>query len=122
MRKIFMIFSIATVFAACNTKSKTDLETNKDVVPTDTTGAFKNSLSTDTATATIAQPTVPAPTRTAPPPVNRTVTHVATRRQTPPREVTTPAPVTESKTVTAPVTTSTTTSSAPANQGSASNN
>src|SRR6476620_10457910 len=107
MRKILMVFSIATVFAACNAKK--DLETSKDVVPTDTTGAYKNSLATDTATIA-PTPVTPAVTvtKTAPP-------ATAKRRQAPPKVIYLPAP--ETKPVTAPVTTTTTTTTTPSTTG-----
>ncbi|MEP6615236.1 MAG: YMGG-like glycine zipper-containing protein [Ginsengibacter sp.] len=98
MRKILMVFSVVTVFAACNTK-KTDLETSKDVVPTDTTGAYNNSLSTDTATMS-EKAVVPAVT---PPPVTRTITKVVTRKQAP-KVIYLPAPTTQTNPAPAPVT------------------
>jgi hypothetical protein len=46
MKKILHCFLAASIFVACN--SKTDLDTNKDVVLTDTTGMYKSNMYTDT--------------------------------------------------------------------------
>ena len=59
-----MIFATASVFAACNSKTDTDLDTKKDVITTDTSAMYKSNGSTDvgTATAPAAAPAVtPAP-------------------------------------------------------------
>ena len=45
-----MIITIATVFAACNSDSKSDLQTNK-VMLTDTAGIYNSNASSDTGTA-----------------------------------------------------------------------
>ncbi len=50
MKKVLMAFAIASVFAACKSDSKSDLETNK-VMLTDTTGMYNNNMSSDTSTA-----------------------------------------------------------------------
>ena len=50
MKKLLMAITIASVFAACKSDSKTDLQTNK-VMLTDTTGIYKNNMSSDTGTA-----------------------------------------------------------------------
>ena len=50
MKKILMIITIATVFAACNSDSKSDLQTNK-VMLTDTAGIYNSNASSDTGTA-----------------------------------------------------------------------
>jgi hypothetical protein len=50
MKKIIMIVTIASVFAACKSDTKTDLQTNK-VMLTDTTGIYKNNMSSDTGSA-----------------------------------------------------------------------
>ena len=55
MKKILTIIAAATIFVACNSKS--DLDTNKDVVVTDTTNMYKSNASTDISTAT--QPAQP---------------------------------------------------------------
>lgn len=63
MRKILMICATASIFVACNTKS--DLETKKDVVVTDTSAMYKSNGSTDTATTVVAPPAAaPAPVTT----------------------------------------------------------
>jgi hypothetical protein len=46
MKKILQCFMVALIFAACN--SKTDLDTNKDVILTDTSGMYKSNIMTDT--------------------------------------------------------------------------
>ena len=59
MKKILTIFATASIFVACN--SKTDLDTNKDVVVTDTTNMYKSNASTDVNTANQLQPQEQAP-------------------------------------------------------------
>src|SRR5437868_12285153 len=56
MKKIFLIGAVA-FFAACNSDSKSDMDTKKEIV-TDTSAQFKNSVNTDTAktTETLAAP------------------------------------------------------------------
>ena len=49
MKKILTIFAAASLFVACNSKS--DLDTNKDVVVTDTTNMYRSNASTDISTA-----------------------------------------------------------------------
>ena len=49
MKKILAIFAASSLFVACNTKS--DLDTNKAVVVTDTTNMYKSNASTDINTA-----------------------------------------------------------------------
>jgi hypothetical protein len=46
MKKIAQYLIAASLFVACNSKS--DLDTNKDVVLTDTTGMYKSNMTTDT--------------------------------------------------------------------------
>ena len=46
MKKMLQCFMVALIFAACN--SKTDLDTNKDVILTDTSGMYKSNIMTDT--------------------------------------------------------------------------
>ncbi len=46
MKKVIQYFMVATIFVAC--KSKSDLDTNKDVILTDTTGMYKSNMRTDT--------------------------------------------------------------------------
>jgi hypothetical protein len=61
MKKLFTIIAAATMFAACSSKS--DLDTQKDVVITDTTNMYKSNASTDISSGQI-QPTMaqqPAP-------------------------------------------------------------
>ena len=50
MKKLLMVITIATVFAACKSDSKSDLQTNK-VMLTDTSGVYNNNASSDTGTA-----------------------------------------------------------------------
>ncbi len=45
-----MVLAIASVFAACKSDSKSDLETNK-IIMSDTTGAYSANASGDTGTA-----------------------------------------------------------------------
>lgn len=51
MRKVIMVLAVSSVFAACG--SKTDIETEKDLMVTDTTGMYNSNVSTDTATGVI---------------------------------------------------------------------
>jgi hypothetical protein len=46
MKKIIQYVMMASIFAACNSKS--NLDTNKDVVLTDTSGMYKSNIMTDT--------------------------------------------------------------------------
>jgi hypothetical protein len=46
MKKIIQCFMVASIFVACNSKS--DLDTNKDVILVDTTGMYKSNMMTDT--------------------------------------------------------------------------
>ena len=46
MKKILHCFMVAAIFTACNSKS--DLDTKKDVVLTDTSGMYKSNIMTDT--------------------------------------------------------------------------
>lgn len=50
MKKLLMAVAIASVFAACKSDTKSDLETNK-IIMSDTTGAYPANASTDTGTA-----------------------------------------------------------------------
>ncbi len=50
MKKLLMALAIASVFAACKSDSKSDLETNK-IILSDTTGAYPANASSDTGTA-----------------------------------------------------------------------
>lgn len=63
MKKIFTVLAAAAMFAACNSKS--DLDTQKDVVATDPSKMYTSNASTDVSTAAPKEqaPTV-APTRT----------------------------------------------------------
>ena len=58
MRKIFMALAVVSVFTACNSKSKTEEETNKDVMSIDTSSLYNNGISTDTGSLSEA-PEVP---------------------------------------------------------------
>jgi hypothetical protein len=49
MKKILTLIATAAIFAACSNDK--DLETNKDVVLTDTTGMYKSNYSTDVSPA-----------------------------------------------------------------------
>jgi hypothetical protein len=71
MRKLIMICAAASIFAACNSKS--DLDTTKDVITTDTSSLLNSNVSTDTATV--------VPGETAPPavvPQTKTITKTRT--------------------------------------------
>lgn len=46
MKKFLQYMMVASIFVAC--KSKSDLDTNKDVILTDTTGMYRNNMLTDT--------------------------------------------------------------------------
>ena len=62
MKKILLIAIVtATTFTACK-NNKTDLETSKDVVLTDTTGMYKSNILTDTGSMIITQPLTSANT------------------------------------------------------------
>lgn len=47
MKKILLIASVAVIFLACKSKTKTDLETNRNMVMVDTTGLSSSNGSTD---------------------------------------------------------------------------
>ena len=46
MKKFIQYFIVASIFVACNSKS--DLDTKKDVILTDTSGMYKSNIMTDT--------------------------------------------------------------------------
>ena len=46
MKKIFQTVAIAAIFAAC--QSKSDLNTNKDMIVTDTSAMYRSNMMTDT--------------------------------------------------------------------------
>jgi hypothetical protein len=48
MKKIIHCLMVASIFVACN--NKTDLDSKKDVILTDTTGMYKSNMFTDTGT------------------------------------------------------------------------
>lgn len=50
MKKLLIILATASVFTACKSDSKSDLETNK-IIMSDTTGAYPASAASDTGTA-----------------------------------------------------------------------
>jgi hypothetical protein len=67
MKKVITFFAVASIFAACSSKS--DLDTQKDVVITDTTNMYKSNASTDINTSqqlneTPAVQQAPQPART----------------------------------------------------------
>ena len=60
MKKIISLFAIASIFAACNSKS--DLDTQKDVIVTDTSKMYNSNASTDISSAKLPAPAAqPAP-------------------------------------------------------------
>ena len=48
MRKIFMALAVVSVFTACNSKSTTEEQTNKDVMSIDTSNLYNSGVSADT--------------------------------------------------------------------------
>ena len=48
MKKIFLIGAVAAFMAGCNSDSKSDVETKKEIV-SDTAAQYQNSVNTDTA-------------------------------------------------------------------------
>jgi hypothetical protein len=73
MKKLFTIIAAASMFAACNTKS--DLDTQKDVIVTDTSSMYKSNGSTDVGNT---QTPNPAPAIIAAPPTVAPVTQTRT--------------------------------------------
>jgi len=71
MKHILQILATAFLLAACNTQSKPELDTKKDVIVTDTSAMYRSNLSTDTGSATVSKP--------VPPPVTTTRTITRTR-------------------------------------------
>ena len=61
MKKLFTFFAAATIFAACSSNS--DLDAQKDVIVTDTTGMYKSNYSTDVAEVTEEEKAPVAPAR-----------------------------------------------------------
>ncbi len=59
MRKIFMALAVASIFTACNSKSKTE-ETNKNVMSVDTSNLYNSGVYTDTGSLSEAPETAPA--------------------------------------------------------------
>ena len=55
MKKILIAIITVSTFAACN-NGKSNLETSKDVVLTDTTGMYRSNMYTDTGSMIITQP------------------------------------------------------------------
>ena len=64
MRKLLMIFAATSIFAACNDRSETELETQKNVVTTDTSSMYNSNVSTDTGTAVVTDQAPPAASTT----------------------------------------------------------
>lgn len=79
-----MICIAATIFAACNSDQKTDLETTKDVMVTDSAGLYNSNASADTANAPVldVQPVAPVKTETKVIYVDRTPRPTPSRRPT----------------------------------------
>lgn len=63
MKKIFLVFATAAIFAACNNNPKPGVETNKEIV-TDTVVQYKNSVNTDTAKTAPVPLAEPLPAKT----------------------------------------------------------
>jgi hypothetical protein len=83
MKKIFTFLATASIFAACTSKS--DLDTQKDVVVVDTTSMYKSNASTDISPAEIEKEEAP---RVAQPRViNRTRTVYVDRTPRAPRQI-----------------------------------
>ena len=81
MKKLIGLFIVSSVFAACNNNPKSDLETNKSVILTDTSRMYKSNMMTDTGSM-IQTTTVPAAKRNAQPAPNNTVRNIPERRHT----------------------------------------
>jgi hypothetical protein len=71
MKKLFTIIAAATMFAACSSKS--DLDTQKDVVLTDTTNMYKSNASTDISSGQTNPATVAPQPQQQQPQVTRTI-------------------------------------------------
>src|ERR1700712_486669 len=106
MKKLFLIGTTALFFAACNSDSKSDMETKKEIVP-DSAAQYKNSANTDTAKIAPVLPVAPV---TAKPEVVKTKTvKKRTVNSTPASGTSTQTTSTTSSTTTTPTTSSTTT-------------
>ncbi len=106
MKKLFFVFTSALFFIACNSNSKPEMETTKEIVSDST--QYNSSASSDTAKDVTAAPVV------APSPKNSEVKEKTTKTKTTTSKVATqPAPVKEAEPVvtttteTAPVSTTT---------------
>lgn len=99
MKKLFTFFAAATIFAACSSKS--DLDAQKDVIVTDTTGMYKSNYSTDVPEVTEEETTPVAPARvireTRVVYVDRTPKAKTIREAIPVEPVVTPVPQTQTQ-------------------------
>jgi len=113
MRKVIMVLAVSSIFAACG--SKTDIETEKDLMVTDTTGMYNSNVSTDTATVVPDEEAVVTPV--APKTVTRTRTVYVDRTPKSNTQSNVPATSTQTQTNTTTgtgtTTTGTTTTTAP---------
>ena len=62
MKKIFLVCAAATFLAACNSDSKSGMETTKEIVPD--SSQYKNTVNTDTAKTAPVPLAVPLPAQT----------------------------------------------------------
>ncbi len=103
MKKLFFVFTSAIIFVACNSNSKPEMETTKEIVSDST--QYNNNASSDTAKDVTAAPVI------APSPKKAEVKEKITKTKTTSKVETQPAPVKEvepvvtNPTETAPVTT-----------------
>ncbi|MEP6950117.1 MAG: YMGG-like glycine zipper-containing protein [Ginsengibacter sp.] len=115
MKKLFLVYATATFLASCNSDSKSDMDTKKEVIP-DTSAQYHNSVNTDTAKTAPIPLAAPLPAKTdSGKVVSKTkekktstatkVTHEPATTTTTPSQTTTESPAT---TPTSPTTTTTT--------------
>lgn len=114
MKKLFLVYATATFLASCNSDSKSDMDTKKEVIP-DTSAQYHNSVNTDTAKTAPIPLAAPLPAKTdSGKVVSKTKekkTSTATKvTHEPATTTTTPSQTTESPatTPTSPTTTTTT--------------
>ena len=84
MKKIVQCFMVASIFVACNSKS--DLDTSKNVILTDTTGMYRSNILTDTGSVIQTTRLTNGNRNTAV--ANRQTTHTNTNTRTVPRTTT----------------------------------
>ena len=107
MKRLFFICAAATFIGACNSDSKSGIETTKEVVA-DTSAQYKNSMNTDTAKMVITPPPV-VPAKTTVRKEVKSKASTATKAHSAAAPATTPAPAVNPAETTATTKTETTT-------------